>query len=314
MALPTGLTAEQTFVAVMVSITCAACVVVVIRLHQCCCYQPPVVRTAARRRARPPKGQGTRRTRRQDHEQRAGPRLGSRPAAYKHQSRRALAIDEDALLTFGGTTIHAVEDGCNAFKFRRAEAGETVEVYEVDDEITPDDSVSVAMWNNMPSAPPPPLPRLAPCRCKCGASARPAPGGRGLASVDGDQSQGGSVYGSQVRAPSSSSRRRGLEHMVAVPELSEGPTAASAAPTFEARWMQPHAHSKLPPLPPPPPCKPPAVRRPPELVPNAAHVHAPVSRGRLRHPQPPTSGGDDITMVALSTMPRSQPNTRSLAL
>jgi len=298
--------------AVLVSVTCAACAVLVIWLYQICCYRPPVVRTAAIRRPRLPKGQSTRRARRRDHVQRQqlSSRTGSRPAAAKHQyqSRRALAaaapepVDEDTLLTFGSCTIHAVEDGCNVFKFRRAVAGETVEVYEVDDEITPDDSVSVAMWNNMQVAPLP-LPSHAPCRCKC---ARPLPGGRGRAGADGGPSE--RLYASQAQASSSSSSRRGLGRMAALPELSEGPTSASAAPTCEAQWTPSHAQSKLAPLLPPPPYEQPAVRRPPALVPAAA----PAPHGRLRQPLPSSAGGDDMTMVALSTMPRRSPNTRSL--
>jgi len=73
-------------------------------------------------------------------------------AARIGHTRAISAEDVQAMRHFEEYEIEPELSGCNEFKFSRA--GEQVEAFEVDDEICPDDSVSMAMWR----APPPPLP------------------------------------------------------------------------------------------------------------------------------------------------------------
>ena len=71
------------------------------------------------------------------------------------------AEDLEAMKVFEHHVIEPELSGCNEFKFSRE--GEQVEAFEVDDEIAPDDSVSMAMWSRPPPQLPPP-PRLPPPR------------------------------------------------------------------------------------------------------------------------------------------------------
>ena len=71
------------------------------------------------------------------------------------------ADDLEAMRVFEQHVIEPELSGCNEFKFSRE--GEQVEAFEVDDEIAPDDSVSMAMWSRPPPQLPPP-PRLPPPR------------------------------------------------------------------------------------------------------------------------------------------------------